>query len=91
MCYYVVSVVRELLPDRQILYKIMEKTLPSQIAAILIKKIEHEIYKGDAVSNCSSAKFVKEMTKSRNRSLSASSTAGDRISSGKYKWSLFIN
>ena len=73
--------VRELQPDRIILYKIMEKALPSQIAAILIKKIEHEVFKGDAVSNCSSAKFVKEMTKSRNRSLSASSTA-DRTSSG---------
>ena len=74
--------VRELQPDRQILYKIMEKALPCQIAAILIKKIEHEVYKGDAVSNCSSAKFVKEMTKSRNRSLSANSTNHDRISSG---------
>ena len=73
--------VRELQPDRVILYKIMEKSLPTQIAAILIKKIEHEIFNGDAVSNCSSAKFVKEMTKSRNRSLSASSTA-DRTSSG---------
>ena len=71
----------------------MEKALPSQIAAILIKKIEHEVFKGDAVSNCSSAKFVKEMTKSRNRSLSASSTA-DRTSSGfklfdKHKLTLF--
>ena len=73
------NLVKQLKPDRNIIYSIMQKKLPTQISAILMRKFEETIY-NNSVENMSSEKFVKEMTK-RERSASKNGTSERHVSS----------
>ena len=73
------NLVKQMKPDRNIIYSIMQKKLPTQISAILMRKFEETIY-NNAVENMSSEKFVKEMTK-RERSASKTGTSERHVSS----------